>query len=65
MINFTCSACGQALLAEETSAGSETSCPGCGAANLVPIDLECEDWYAAPDVQTITVEELQALRKKA
>jgi hypothetical protein len=63
MISFTCPSCGELLRASEELAGRETSCASCGTSTLVPIDLDCEGTIVAPYAKTITLEELQSLRK--
>jgi hypothetical protein len=50
--------------APDELAGGETSCSGCGRVTVVPIDLDCGEGLAAPDVQTITLEELRALGQR-
>lgn len=64
MIRFICSSCGKALEVADDLGGCDYTCTGCGAATVVPLDMACEeDIQAAPDAETITLEELEALRR--
>lgn len=62
MISYSCPVCGQTSFSDESQAGNEVLCGGCGTPTVVPIELDCEDGPAAPEAQTITVAELRALR---
>jgi hypothetical protein len=50
--------------ADEAQGGVETQCKECGAATLVPLDMACDDLPSSPDAKTITMEELEALRRE-
>jgi hypothetical protein len=63
MITFTCPICAARLEAADDLAGSEMACGGCGTTTLVPIDLAFDSDPADAETRTITLKELQALRK--
>jgi DNA-directed RNA polymerase subunit RPC12/RpoP len=63
MINFSCPRCGKGLEAKDNQAGTQVRCTACGVETLVPIDVLCEEGPIAPDAKTITLDELEAIKK--
>lgn len=64
MITFTCSSCKKPLQAAEDQVGQSYTCEGCGFLTMVPIEFQCEGLPSSPDARTITMEELEELRRE-
>ncbi len=64
MIQFLCPGCGKALEADDARAGCMMRCEGCGGETVIPMDLACDDLPSEPGAPTITLEELESLRRE-
>jgi hypothetical protein len=51
------------MKADDEQAGSPTTC-SCGAAVVVPIELQLEEGPVSGDAKTMTLDEIRALRNK-
>lgn len=64
MITFSCPSCGNSLQVDDQQEGAEVRC-SCGAVVVVPVEVACDYGPAStPDAQTITMEELEALKRE-
>ncbi len=64
MITCVCRACGGQWAVADELAGEEVSCDQCGARSVAPLELACEDEWARPEGPTLTLAELEALRRE-
>lgn len=64
MITFTCSSCKKSLEAADDQAGLPFTCTECGFFTMVPIEFQCEGLPSSPEARTITMEELEELRRE-
>lgn len=64
MIFFECPKCGKPLEASDELAGNTLGCQACGTICMVPVDVSCDDVGSTPDAATITMDELEALRRE-
>ncbi len=51
------------MVADEL-AGEEVNCDRCGDRGVAPFDLACEDEWGRPEGPTLTLAELEALKRE-
>ena len=63
MITCVCPDCGGRWVVADELAGHDVGCAHCGGRTVAPIYLPCEDEGVPGDGATLTVAELEAIKK--